>query len=325
MLCILSNTKEPYYNLAAEEFLFRNSDTEACMLWQSSPALIIGKHQNTYAEINYRYAWQKKILVARRLTGGGTVFHDPGNLNFSFIRQGEPDKLINFLKHIQPVIDFLKSYGIDARPGPKNEILAGNAKISGNAEHIFKNRILHHGTLLFNSDLDALNEAIARKGGTYNDKAVRSNRSNVTNLNEFLPPGITIDMFIRKLNDFLIDFFSGKPYAFQTHEEKTIQNLARSKYSTWNWIYGWSPDYVFRNDIVLGKFKAHIHLQAHRGIIREFYIESAYLSDRKRLNINSAFKNIPHEHDHVEAVLKACGFQDFLKVDDWDDLVFSFF
>lgn len=325
MLCILSNSREPFYNLAAEEYLLRNTGTEACMLWQSKPAVIIGKHQNTYAEINYQYAIQKNILIARRMTGGGTVFHDPGNLNFSFIRNGESGRLVNFQKCIQPIMAFLKVNGIDAVPGPKNEILAGGKKISGNAEHIFKNRVLHHGTLLFSTDLAALNQVIERKRGVYKDKAVQSNRSSVANLNEFFPCGMTIDEFTRKLNSFLMDYFAGQPYAFREDEEKAIQHLADSKFSQWEWIVGWSPDYEFQNEIETGQFKASIHMKTHRGIIQEFIIELDNLSPANRMHLCKAFKNIPHRYDTIAAILKANGLLDKVREKDRDDLVYSFF
>lgn len=295
------------------------------MLWQSRPAVIVGKHQNAYAEISYRYALQNNIKIARRLTGGGAVFHDTGNLNFSFIRKGEAGKLVDFQKHIKPVMEFLRTYGIDVRAGTKNEILAGGRKISGNAEHVFKNRVLHHGTLLFSTDLTALNKAITRSGGIYNDKAVQSNRRSVSNLSEFLPDEMTLETFVRDLNGFLMDFFSGEPYVIQEDEDKAIQDLVRSKYMLWDWIYGWSPDYAFRNGIGLGPFKAFIQLKTHRGIIQEFRLESGNLSVIRRAHLNHAFQNVRHAHITVETILEDQGFRDMIPERNWDDLVFGFF
>ncbi len=156
MLCIQSPSRDPYFNLAAEEYLLKQSTDDVFMLWQSSPVVVSGKHQNVYAEMNYRYIREKGILVARRLTGGGTVYHDPGNINFSFIRQGEAGKMVDFTGFIEPVIRFVNSLGVHASQGPKHEIMVNGKKISGNAEHVFKNRVLHHGTLLFDAALDEL-------------------------------------------------------------------------------------------------------------------------------------------------------------------------
>lgn len=325
MLCILSNKRDPYYNLAAEEYLLRNTGADACILWQSKPAVIIGKHQNVYSEINYKYARKHNILIARRITGGGTVFHDSGNLNFSFIRNGDRGRLVDFKKYIQPILAFLKSNGIDAYPGPKNEILAGGKKISGNAEHIYKNRVLHHGTLLFNTDLVALNKVIERKEGVYIDKAIQSNRSSVANLKDFFPGGMTVDLFTRKINNFLKDYFAGQTYVFRKDEEKTIRHLADSKFLQWEWIYGWSPDYEFRNEIETGQFKASIYMKTHRGIIQEFLIESDSLSATNKMKICDDFKNVPHSYDTIAGILKDHGFLNEIREKDRDDLVFSFF
>ena len=176
MLCIFSENRDPYFNLAAEEYLLRNTGDEIFMLWQSTPAVVVGKHQNALAEINYRYTTGKGIAVARRLSGGGTVYHDNGNINFTFIRQGEPGKLVDFSGFIEPVIRFMKITGVDAEKGSKHEILTQGKKISGNAGHVYKNRVLHHGTLLFNADMEILHESIRHAGGIYTDKAVQSNQ-----------------------------------------------------------------------------------------------------------------------------------------------------
>ncbi len=128
MICILGNTYDPYFNLAAEEYLLKNTDEEVFMLWQCHSTIVVGKHQNMLAEINYPYVKKNDIKLARRLTGGGTVYHDRGNVNFTFIRHGEKGKLIDYQKHVTPMINLLKKLGIDAQPGNKNEILLKGKK-----------------------------------------------------------------------------------------------------------------------------------------------------------------------------------------------------
>ena len=146
MYCITSNNTNPYFNLAAEEYFFREFKENIFMIWQSEPAVIVGKHQNTLAEINYEYIRNNNIKVARRLSGGGTVYHDQGNINFTFIVNGKEGKLVNFNRFIEPVINFLNNLSVNAEFQAKNNIIVNNRKISGNAEHIYKERILHHGT-----------------------------------------------------------------------------------------------------------------------------------------------------------------------------------
>ena len=136
MYCIISDTRDPYFNLATEEYLMKHSEEDIFLLWQSELCVVVGKHQNTYAEINYPFIREHNIKVARRLSGGGTVFHDRGNLNFTFIRNGEPGKLVDFRRFVSPVIEMLQQLNVHAVMGGKNDILVDGKKISGNAEHV---------------------------------------------------------------------------------------------------------------------------------------------------------------------------------------------
>ena len=166
MLILDSPYTDPRYNIAAEEYLLKETGEDYAFFYINEPSIIIGKHQNAYAEVNLDYVRQNHIKVIRRISGGGTVWHDRGNLNFSFILKGEEGKQVNFRGYAQPVVDFLDELGVEASFGPRNEILVGDLKISGNAEHIHRKRVLHHGTLLFDSDLDGreYHQDTVRKG-----------------------------------------------------------------------------------------------------------------------------------------------------------------
>ena len=230
MLSIISNTKDIYFHLAVEEFLLKNRAEEFFMLWQSEPCVVVGKHQNALAEVHHRYLRAHHIPVARRLTGGGTVYHGPGNMNFTFIRNGEQGKLVDFKKFVRPVVKFLQLKGLPATIGTRNDLLIEGLKISGNAEHVFKQRVLHHGTLLFNADLEVLNTSIRVRPGRFRDKAVQSNRSEVTNIAAWLIRPQTIDEFSDELYQFLVNEFSGSPYQFTRSELKEIELLKATKY-----------------------------------------------------------------------------------------------
>lgn len=265
---VLSSSTNPYFNIAAEEYLLKNYDDDVFMLWRSAPSVIVGKHQNALAEINYQYLRENKVNLARRLTGGGTVVHDLQNLNFTFIANGNKGKLIDFKKFVNPVVDYLKTLGINSHIGEKNDIRIGELKISGNAEHVYKTRVLHHGTLLFNSDLNKLKLAIKVNPNTYIDKAVQSNRSTVSNICEHLKQKLTIEEFTNGLSDFVL---SASPkhvnHQLTDDEISSINQLISDKYQTDKWIYGYSPKYQFTKNFTFNTENWSIEIYVEKSIV----------------------------------------------------------
>ncbi|MBN2214639.1 MAG: lipoate--protein ligase [Bacteroidales bacterium] len=325
MICILSNTDDPYFNLAAEEYLLKNPDEEVFMLWQCDSAIVTGKHQNALAEINYPYVRKNGIKVARRLSGGGTVFHDKGNVNFTFIRNGEKGKLVDYERHMIPVINILKKMGINVQPGNKNEIFLEGKKISGNAEHIYKERILHHGTLLFDSDIDRLNRAIKVIPGKYHDKAVRSNRSNVTNIMQHLDEKITVEEFrIRLFHDVMNLNPDARLYHFSSTDLLNVNHLVRQKYSTWEWIYGYSPAYRFENRIALEGKVINIKLDVGNGIIRSAAVSGDLLTASQAKLLAGTLVRQKHNESQIRRIIDSC-FRNQLYNDMMGKMVEAFF
>lgn len=246
MRCILRNETDPYFNIAAEEFILKNSDEDVFMLWRNDPAVIIGKHQNAFAEINHEFVRKKKIAVIRRISGGGAVYHDRGNLNFTFITHGEPEKLVDFHKFTFPVTEALKKWDLPVAIGNRNSLYINGFKISGNAEHVFRNKVLHHGTLLFNSELSVLEKAIHPPAISYVDKAVKSVRSKVANITDFLNGNITIQEFAGYIMNYITrSNIESYLQPFTKHENEQITALMNEKYLTWAWNYGYSPKFSF--------------------------------------------------------------------------------
>lgn len=277
MYCILSPIHDIYYNLAAEEYFLKNTTEEICMLWKSDECVVVGKHQNAMAEVNYLWTHENKVPVARRLTGGGTVYHGPGNLNFTFIRNGEQGKLVDFNRFVSPVIDFLTSIGVHAEAGKRNDILVNGLKISGNAEHVHKTRVLHHGTLLYDADLSKLNKSIAVDKNKYSDKAVQSIRSSVTNLIQLISPEKSFDRFESELSTYLQHYFTESiVYELSSAEDSIINELKREKYMTNKWIFGYSPPFNFTNTIRWKGSNLKISINVNKGIIQKvkFYSET---------------------------------------------------
>jgi lipoate-protein ligase A len=301
--CINQPNSDPYFNLAAEEYFLKNFQEDFFMLWRSRLSVVVGKHQNALAEINHEFVQKNRIPVARRLSGGGTVFHDPGNVNFSFIRNVEKISEVNFTVFAIPVVEALKKLGVEAYSTGRNDLLIDGKKISGNAEHVHKKRVLHHGTLLFNSHLDALKGALKVDLSKFEDKAVQSNRSEVTNISNYLLKPISVEEF----TDFLFSEISQNYPEFQVYEPtlddlEAIQKLSTEKYQTWDWIFGYSPRYRFTNKLETENGVINICLLVEKGLFAEVSVSGA-ISDELSQKIVKALVGCRHDSEAVKKVL----------------------
>lgn len=302
--CLKHNSLDPYFNLAAEEYLLKNFTEDFFIIWRSERSVVVGKHQNALSEINHGFVRSNNIHVARRLSGGGTVFHDPGNINFTFIRTVKEISEVNFKVFTQPIIQSLQKLGVDAYTTGRNDLMVAEKKVSGNAEHVYKKRVLHHGTLLFNSDLSKLKGALNVDLSRFEDKSVQSNRSPVTNISDYLKEPMTVDAFADFIFTDVQDAFSEKMiYQFNEQDVAAIQQLASEKYRTWDWIYGYSPKYIFRNKITTSSGEISIEMSVVKGIIQE--LKSEGLNDElfneiigKRHRIED-FEDFPTETAHL--------------------------
>lgn len=299
MIKLLSPSTEPSFNLAMEEFLLKNSTEDIFILYTDSPSIICGKHQNVLAEINFEATIRMELPVFRRLSGGGTVYHDEGNLNFCFITSGTGQNMIDFQGFTKHITSTLNQLGVDAYYGGRNDLLINGNKISGNACHVYKTRVMHHGTLLFNTDLTKLGDALKTDPTKYTDKAVKSVRSKVTNIGEHL----SADMGYEEFKTFL--FESVFPQAIQktltTQELTFIQNLAGNKYATWEWNYGYSPEYTFKRRFPLGAtgILAQLEINVHKGIIQQ----AKLLVNKNKEEFEKSANDLigqPHRLDTIE-------------------------
>lgn len=246
MRCILRKETDPYFNLAAEEYIFKNFSEDTFMLWRNDPSVVIGKHQNAFAEVNHEFINKNGIQVVRRISGGGAVYHDHGNLNFTITGIGDQHSLVDFHKYTLPIIDAINKLGVNVVIGNRNSLYINGMKISGNAEHVYKQKVIHHGTILFNSNLDNLNKAILPIAIQYEDKAVKSIRSNVTNLSNYLPNHMGMEDFAEYIISEILNGNDGAYMYTLTESNKIeINRLKEEKYSTWEWNYGYSPPFSF--------------------------------------------------------------------------------
>jgi len=278
MRCLISPSTSPHFNLAAEEYFLKNSSEEFFILYINDPCIVVGKHQNLHSEINHNYITTHKIALARRISGGGTVYQDPNNLNFSFIHNCEHREKINFQKFTSPILEVLNSLGVPAGFSGRNDLIINNKKFSGNAMHIFKNRVLSHGTLLFKSDLSKLSESLKNRKNRYQDKSIKSVRSEVTNLIDYFPKeslpnianftNVLFNKIVNKIEDPMIA-------PIKAEEIISITNLSANKFATWEWIYGYSPKYTFHNRVKFDDLDFNIQLTVEKGIIQGVLIDSS--------------------------------------------------
>ena len=303
MICIHLKNQDPYFCLAAEEYLLKNFKEDIFLLWQSENTVVVGKHQNALGEINYPFVRKNNITVARRISGGGTVFHDQGNVNFSFIKNVNSPAEVNFKIFTQPIIDALAKLGVEAGSSGRNDLLIDGKKISGNAEHVYKNRVLHHGTLLFISDLKNLGQAIKVIPGKYIGKAIQSNRSEVCNISPFLKFAMNTDQFLKFLLEHQLENEENSVYELTKEDEQQIEKLVDDKFSTWEWNYGYSPKYTFKNTMEIGGKKLDVELSVKKGMIESCQIKGDYFSSRDNKALENQLHNKRHSFEELSKLV----------------------
>ncbi|MDK2841173.1 MAG: lipoate---protein ligase [Anaerophaga sp.] len=302
-LFLTSETDDPAFNLAAEEVLLRDHTEDIIFLYINREAVIVGKHQNTLSEINLKYLEENHIPVFRRLSGGGTVYHDHGNINYCLIENGEPGKLVDFVRATTPVVEALKGFGIEVRHGKRNDLLAGYKKISGNACHVYKSRSMHHGTLLYKTNLKHLTESLKTGTVKFRDKSVKSVRSEVINISDIIQTDMSPSEFMQELGHKLAIKFKAIPYNFTDEELHQINQLKKEKYETWEWNYGYSPVYEFRKRSKSQNYIFSIKLKVEKGIIKDIDIQSNFPDQNEIQKAQNAMKETYHEKNHLKAKL----------------------
>jgi lipoate-protein ligase A len=303
MLIFYRPLTDPYFNIAAEEYFVKHATEDLCMIWTNERSVIIGKHQNSFAEINYPYVRAHSIPVIRRISGGGAVYHDKGNINFTFIKKTNKTNQVDFEPFTSVITEFMQSFGIKVNVNKRNSLFIGNLKFSGHAEHIFHDRVLHHGTILFNTDLDTLQNCLST-GKEYHGKAMASARSEVGNIAPLLSEHIDIHTFIEKLIAWLMDLYTGsKSYEMQPFETDVIQLLAETKYKTWEWNFGYSPAYEFNVHIPMHSGFIPINVKVKNGKFVQIDLPSGGFTNPQAQVLNG-LKGILHKEDEIDTFVK---------------------
>lgn len=318
MLIIKRPQTTPYFNIAAEEFMLKHMNEDCFSLWRNEPAVIVGRHQNTLAEIDRDYVERNGIPVIRRMTGGGAVFHDLGNVCFTFVRgtrnaQGEQEALPDFRVFTQPILDVLQGMGVDARFEGRNDLTIDGRKFSGNANGVWQDRILHHGTLLFRSNIADMSRCLKVNPLKFEGKAVQSVRSRITNICEHLPEPISVEDFIAAIEAHVQRLFpQAVSRPFTVEEEAGVNELAGTKYETYAWNYGSSPAYAYRRGLHTEKGgNIEVHCQVEAGCIAALKVYGDYFFTKDTGAFEAVMAGCPLQEAALRERLAGLPLQDY--------------
>ncbi|AMK12521.1 MAG: lipoate--protein ligase [Pseudodesulfovibrio sp.] len=303
---------DPAFNLAAEEWLLTRSDEDVFMLWRNRPAVIVGRNQNTLAEIDEAFTRTRGIPVVRRLSGGGAVFHDLGNINFTFITRGNPSQGLDFERFTAPIQQALGAMGVACEFSGRNDLLIDGKKFSGNAQHFHAGRILHHGTLLFASDMADLSGALRTDPEKYRDKAVKSVRSRVTNISSHLPAPMEVTAFIKALMDHVSGHTPMDDMVLSAEEQASIEALAAARYRTWEWNFGSSPAYNFSRRTRTPGGLLDVNMQVKKGLIVKARLFGDYFGVRDIDPLERRIEGCAHERTALEERLSGLPLGEYL-------------
>lgn len=312
----------PHYNLALEEYLFNNATESVFMLWQNDNTVVIGKNQNAYVEVDIDVLKNKNITLARRATGGGAVYHDLGNVNYSFINPCSQTEGIDFEYFTRPMISALKSLGVSASLSGRNDIETFDGlKISGSAQRRVGSRVLHHGTMLFSSDLSVLSTVLTPDREKLSSKAVKSVKKRVCNVSELCAVKSVLE-FKSIIKNFIINELSATQEEFLPNKE--VEELYK-KYSSFEFVYGEKPfltnyDKIYKKRFSFGSVE--LKLSIEKNVVKKAKFQGDFFELKELTSLEKAFENLPFTS--LESIVQKIDFKTFIsgmKSEDFISLI----
>lgn len=310
MYFLESPSTNPYFNLALEQFVFDNlaKEHEYFMLWRNDNAIIVGKFQNTAEEIDAGYVREKGIRVVRRLSGGGAVYHDLGNVNFTFIAPGETKQAFDFGTFCRPVMNALANLGVTAEANGRNDMTIDGKKFSGNAQYRKRNRVMHHGTILYDSDLSVLGSALTVPKDKIESKGLKSVRSRVTNVKDYMPADLGVERFMAEMRAAMFREYAMRPYTLTPEDLEEVRRLQSTVYETWDWNFGRSPAYNIRKERrIEGCGRIEVHMDVENGAIARIAFFGDYFSNAEGAELGLKLQGARLEREALRARLADTG------------------
>lgn len=307
MKYIVNNSHNPAYNLALEAYAFREllAEDELFILWINEPTIVIGKHQNAIEEINKTYTDEHGIHVVRRLSGGGAVYHDLNNLNYTIISNKSQEGAFDFKTFSQPVIETLADLGVTATFTGRNDLEIDGKKFCGNAQAYYKGRMMHHGCLLFDVDMTVLGNALQVSKDKIESKGVKSVRARVTNILDELPEKMTVEAFSNQLlNKMKESYPDMTEYVFSDDDLKNIQALADQQFGTWDWTYGEAPEYTIKRSVRYPSGKITTYANVEKSVIKGMKLYGDFFGIKDVADIEQALIGLRYEYPDVLAKLQ---------------------
>ena len=314
------------YNLALEQYLFETvpEGTRLFMLWQNANAIIIGKFQNAESEINAGFVKENNIQVVRRPSGGGAVYHDLGNINYTFITDIIDGEIPDFSVFCLPVIKVLRKYGVDAEVSGRNDICVGEKKVSGTAQRASGSRIMHHGAMLYDSNMEVLAGALRVSPDKYASRANISVRSRVANIKPLMTKQLSAEEFINELRDEILKGVDYSIYNPTEDDERKILDIRNERYGSWDWNYGRSPAYnVSRRRYFDRCGTIELCLDVDEGIIKNVRIYGDFFAYNDIGDLEKALVSARLEREALRSAIRGLSAENYFS-GMTDDMWISF-